>query len=678
MKKSIAVALFVASIGHAAIGIVVEADSGRIPISPYIYGKNGSGVSDAPAKPSQESAGSAVFLAKEAGLRMARENAGNNLTKYNWRKKITCHPDWYNNVYNHDWDFSANELKSKLPGVQGFYGFQLTGWVASNTNNNFNDWGFFKQYGFNASAGLNLAGGGLANADGKSAIQLGDPTKYNEPWPADSTTGILPHWFGPSGLGLDSTKLRYWNMDNEMEIWDGTHDDVNPALNGGHKITPEEAVQRWVAVAKAACKHFPGIKLVGPASSDEWHIYNWPTGSVSYKGASYCWPEYLIKRLAEVQDSTGVRMIDVYDLHLYFSANSPEVIQNQYRLLWDTTYLDPNANGVRTAAGGWNANEKHQMAFHRIEGWLDKYFGKGHGIKVGASESGLRSVPSNPSETAVWYASLLGTFADHGAELFTPWGWDTGMWEVLHLYSRYAKNIRVQSTSTTDSLVSAYSSITPKNDSMVVILVNRSNAAQSASVSLKGFVPNGNGTSLQLADLNGETFVSHTQNALQSGTVTVANGATSLSLPAYSITALVFKANIPQSSSSSSIPQSSSSVSSSSSNVSSSSSNVSSSSSSESLSSSSSIAGSSSSSQTLATAMPREEISYAVKFTHEGVRVEGTDGSESIHVFDIKGNRLLQMASTIGSTEVKIEQRGALFVQIKKGNQTRWSFVPRL
>lgn len=531
-----------AVVAAADVSVVVQADSGRLPISPYLYGKNGSGVSDDPNKPAKDSAGTTLFLSREAGLRMARENAGNNLTKYNWRKKITGHPDWFNNVYAHDWDFAAGELKSKLPGVQGFYGFQLAGWVASNTDNNFNDWGFYSQHGFNASSGLNLAGGGVPSADGKSAIQTGDPTKYTQAWPADSTTGILPHWFGAGGLGLDSTKLRYWNMDNEMEIWDGTHDDVDPSLNG-HKITPEEAVQRWIAVAKAARKRFPGIKLVGPASSDEWHIYNWPTGAISYKGGSYCWPEYLIKRLAEAQDSSGVRMIDVYDIHLYFSANTPEVIQNQYRLLWDTTYLDPNANGVRTATGGWNGSEQHQMVFHRIEGWLDKHFGKGHGIKVGASESGLRSVPSNPSETATWYASLLGTFADHGAELFTPWSWDAGMWEVLNLFSHYAKTTRVRSSSSMDTIVSAYSSISPRNDSMTVILVNRLGAnAQTVTVNLKGFVPTGTGTTLQLAGLVGETFVSHAQNALKKGSVAVGNGSFTLAVPAHSVTAVTLVA----------------------------------------------------------------------------------------------------------------------------------------
>ncbi|MEK7392977.1 MAG: glycoside hydrolase family 44 protein, partial [Fibrobacterota bacterium] len=267
MKFNIVATLLVAaSLAQAAsVSIRVDSDSGRIPISTGLYGRNGSGVTVNPSEPAKDAD---LFLPKEAGLRFARENAGNNCTKYNWRKKLSSHPDWYNNVYAQSWDFSAQETQTKLPDVQAMYGFQLLGWVASNTNNNFNDYAY-NQSQWWAGVGQDLAGGGTPNTTGGSVPAVwGDASKYLEPWPADSSTGILKHWFGAGGMGLDSNRFRYWSMDNEIEIWDGTHNDVNPRLTG-HLLTAEEAVQRWAAVAKAARKHFPGIKLVGPASPSE-------------------------------------------------------------------------------------------------------------------------------------------------------------------------------------------------------------------------------------------------------------------------------------------------------------------------------------------------------------------------------------------------------------------------
>lgn len=656
MNKTLVFILAIATISHADIQIVVQADSGRMPISPLIYGKNGCGISDDPNKPSMDTAGTSLLLSREAGLKMTRENAGNNLTKYNWRKKLTSHPDWYNNVYAHDWDFAAQELKTKLPTVQqGMWGFQLLGWVAANTNNNFNDWGYQQTHNGKSVPGQNLAGGGTPDTNGGGkALVNGDVSKYLQPWPADSTAAILNHWFGPGGLGLDSTKLRYWNMDNEIEIWNGTHDDADPSLPG-HLITAEEAVQRWIAVAKAARKLFPGIKLVGPASASEWQWYTWPNqNTISYKGASYCWPEYLIKRLSEAQDSSGVRMLDVYDVHFYLSGDTKSEVQQQYRQLWDTTYLDPHANGVHWATGGWNGSEQHQMFFHRVEGWLDKHFGKGHGIKVGATESGVSSpVSGSASETATWYASMLGTFSNHGGELFTPWVWEPGMWEVLNLFSHNAKTVRVQSTSSMDNLVSAYTSITPAKDSMTVILVNRDVATQNASVNLKGFVPNGNGTTLQLSNLSGETFISHTKNALKSGNVTVSNGSISISLPSYSVTAVLLKSVNTSSSNSSNAVSSSNSL-------------------------SSSSAKASSSSATTAILAAQESLHLRVlQNGFQGIIVEGTDGTEQLQLYSVQGKLLASLStSTLGTTAWNIAQRGAFFLRILRGTGSQWVFLP--
>src|SRR5664279_1055567 len=68
------------------VSVTVNTAVNKKKVSPYIYGRNNT--FDKPAQ-----------FYKDAGLRFARMNGGNNATKYNWRKKISSHPDWYNNVY---------------------------------------------------------------------------------------------------------------------------------------------------------------------------------------------------------------------------------------------------------------------------------------------------------------------------------------------------------------------------------------------------------------------------------------------------------------------------------------------------------------------------------------------------------------------------------------------------
>jgi len=137
---------------------------------------------------------------------------------------------------------------------------------------------------------------------------------------------------------------------------------------------------------------------------------------------------------------------------------------------------------------------------------------------------------------------MLGTFANNGVEIFTPWSWKTGMWETLHLFSRYAKSIKVNTTSSLDATVSGYTTINSSVDSMTVILVNRDlSASRTVTVNIAGFsVSNGNYKILELSSLpSGETFISHTTHALKSKTVAVSGNSFNITLPSVSTTAVI-------------------------------------------------------------------------------------------------------------------------------------------
>jgi len=151
--------LFLALSGATTISVTVKADSGRMPISPYIYGKNND----------LDSASLRIY--NEAGLRLLRANGGNNATKYNWRNRLSSHPDWYNNVYDNDWDAAAKTIQTKLPGAQGMFAFQLLGWVAGNTRNNFDDWSY------NQSSWWGTACGAAAASSSSSASSLSSSSR---------------------------------------------------------------------------------------------------------------------------------------------------------------------------------------------------------------------------------------------------------------------------------------------------------------------------------------------------------------------------------------------------------------------------------------------------------------------------------------------------------------------
>ena len=526
--------LLVFQAGNAQnITIEVNANQGRMPVSPYIFGRNNN-LSDNPASPTTAAN---ISLYKEAGLRFARENGGNNSTKYNWRRKLGSHPDWYNNVYDHSWDFASQDIQSRLPGLQVMWAFQLIGKAAGNKNNNFNDWAYNSSQWW-SGVGQNLAGGGQVNpAGGSQALVNGNPDLYLIEWNADSTTGVLKHWFWPGGLGLNKSQFTYWSMDNEPEIWNGTHDDVMPSL-----LSASAFMDSYFAVAKKARERFPQIKLTGPVPANEWQWYRFGDQNLTIDGRSYCWLEYFIKRVADEQKSSGIRLLDVLDIHWYPSESSNADLVQLHRVFYDETYVYPGANGVKTVNGGWDPSQNKEYIFKRINDWLLLHFGENHGITIALTENDISS--SNPNIVSVVYASMLGTFADNGVEIFTPWSWKTGMWETLHLFSRYSKGIRVKTTSSSEATLSGYSTVNSSSDSMTVILVNRDlSASRTATVNLTGFnVANGSYNILELSSLpSTETFISHSSNALKSKTVTVSGNSFNITLPALSTTAVILK-----------------------------------------------------------------------------------------------------------------------------------------
>jgi len=299
----------------AQVTVTVDFSQSTTPISPLIYGKNNSlsSISSTPTATNDWN------LLKEAGIRFTRENSGNNCSKYNWRLKMSSHPDWYNNVYAADWDYEITSAQTQMPNLKLMYGFQLLGMVAKTNTKNFGD------YAYNSSqwwSGVhqNLAGGGVINTGGGSAaLTQGDTNQYLKSWPVDSSVAILDHWL--NNLNINPAAMDYWNLDNEPDIWNGTHDDVIRA-----NVAAQFYVQKYIAAAKKARALYPNIKLTGPVAANEWQWYVWNDANINYNGKNYSWLEYFIKRVAEEQISSGIRLLDVIDLHHYPSGTNQDNI----------------------------------------------------------------------------------------------------------------------------------------------------------------------------------------------------------------------------------------------------------------------------------------------------------------------------------------------------------------
>lgn len=500
---------------HAAATVQVRVDAaqGRRPISPYLYGRN-MNLSGA----DKIMWGDQTRLALEAGLRISRESDGNNGTKYNWKNDLSSHPDWYNNVYKQGRPDRARAIQDKCRGVDGLFSLPVLGWVAKTDQMNADEKKLDPQA---KDPHANLCGGGVATA-------------YLESQSPKEIVDVLDHWFKPGGLDLDPARFRLWHLDNEPECWRGTHDDVSGTL-----MTGEECVQKYAAVAREAKARYPGIQLMAPGFASEWFWWNWSDHNCV---GGMPWMQFFIKRMAEESAKAGHHLIDLVDIHTYINDNGTDVdILQEHRNWYDPTYQSPAANGCkRWPDCGFHQDQKVEMVLGRIEGWLDQYFGPGHGIGIASTESGPHS--KKAMVRALWYASHLGTFADHGVRVFTPWFWNDEMWEVLHLWSRYAGTVRISASTTGEPEVSCYASATDNDRRLTMILVNRSeHEARTAALTVVNFASSRRAQVLLLANLpeGRRTFESRTKNALVRSTVLSRGGQIQVTLPPWSITTVL-------------------------------------------------------------------------------------------------------------------------------------------
>ena len=520
----------------AAETILISIDGNATPhkISRYIYGKNNSTNDDS----TKATTDSMWTLINESGIGILRENSGNNLTKYNFHRRVASHPDWYNRVHDQNWDYEIQTIQENAPQVQVMYGLPILGWVGANSEYNFKDWDWYISHGNKwLNTAQNVTGKGAEpNPDnGKNALVDGDISTYLKEWPTDSCVGILDHWFGENGLGIDRSKTLYWALDNEPEIWHLTHDDVQK-----EPVKPEEYIEKYVRVAKAARAKYPDLKLIGPICANEWQWFAGPDRKdLTIDGRYWPWLEYIIKRIAEEEKKCGIKLLDVFALHYYPINFSDEEILQTHRIYFDENYIYPQANGVKLINGGWDETQSKVYIFKRCQEWMKEYMGEDDIRAFGITETGIES--NDPDINSVWYGSMMGEFMKHNLEFFIPWSWKTGMWETLHLFARYNKEYYLPSTSGNDSIVSVHTSISADKDSMSILLINRSIKDEiETEIQLKNYeVSDGEYRLSQLSDLpEEETFISHAINGLKEKSVMVQNGKATITLPPLSTSTL--------------------------------------------------------------------------------------------------------------------------------------------
>jgi hypothetical protein len=314
------------------VSVTVNTLADRHPISPYIYGAN------FPPSESYISTG---------GVTLSRWG-GNNASRYNWKLNAKNDDnDWY--FENYSWgtpNWSGFITSAVAGGGSPIMTIPMLSWVAKDTTS----WSFsVKKYGSQCSVNpYNTDAGDGVLPDCSTDLTGNDPTDANtrlfdKPSSGDPEGTVYRGQWIDAIKPLYKTQPHFYQLDNEPEIWGGTHRDVHPDPTGYDELAGD------IVQAGHAIKSFdPEAMRFAPVNDSWWFYWN---GANSNDKPDHGGLDFLPWILDEIHDYdvvAGSRSFDIFDVHAYFNGpptNGMTTAQvraaalRETRDWWDPTYI---------------------------------------------------------------------------------------------------------------------------------------------------------------------------------------------------------------------------------------------------------------------------------------------------------------------------------------------------
>jgi hypothetical protein len=512
----------------SAVSVSVDATAQVHPISPLIYG---------------------VAATTDTAQVMKALNSpinrwgGNASSSYNWQLDATNHAqDWfYESIAMSGATAPASFVKdfvsaNQQAGAASMVTVPMLPWVAKLGPNRGKLASFsVSKYGpqqFTDAQWMPDAGNGV-HVNG-SLVAGNDPNDANVPSNESFQQGLvstLVQQFGTAASG----GVRYYLLDNEVSIWHSTHRDVHPQGAGMDEVL--EAMTRYARAIRAAD---PGAQIVGPEewgwaaylfSGKDQQAQNWsaPPDKLAHGGMDYV--PWLLQQATRVQQSTGLKLLDVFSLHYYpqsgeYSSDTSAAMQalrNQStRSLWDPNYKDKS----------WIADKV--MLIPRMKAWVQQY---APGLKLALTEYSWGA--DNHINGATTQADILGILGREGLDIATRWeAPPTGSptFKAFQIY-RNADGQKhgfgetsVQATAPNPDQVSAFAALRASDKALTVMVVNKDTASHPLKLHLAHFGSGAGGSQRWQLTSNGFSAL---------GALSYSGGAVSDTLPPQSVTLYV-------------------------------------------------------------------------------------------------------------------------------------------
>ena len=238
--------------------------------------------------------------------------------------------------------------KDQLNGMASLVTFQMQGLVAGDENG---------PVSVTQSAGPDTFQASHVQEEYQSAapFTLNPQTTDNYVYMDEFIWALDQKFSGQSIFGTNpTTKPVFVQLDNEPELWNSTHLEVQ----GATAVSSDAYIAKTIALTQALKDQFPNVVIFGPVHYGFEGIYNWQ-GELSATPSGNDWfPDKYLPAIKAASSTFGKALVDVYDFHWYSEATDGsgnrvtnltgptltdaqvQAIVQSPRSLWDTTYTE--------------------------------------------------------------------------------------------------------------------------------------------------------------------------------------------------------------------------------------------------------------------------------------------------------------------------------------------------
>jgi fibronectin type 3 domain-containing protein len=506
------------------------------PISPYIYGLNFYfGETDPPPM-----------------LTLDRDG-GNRWTAYNWETNASNAGSDY--LYENDDYLSSSTVPAEA--VRGFIA---------------------QDQGANMASLVTIQMQGLVAGDESGPVSVANPpdlSRFKTVVDKKSTVSAVPFTITPPTtdanvymdefvwalnqklpgiFGTNPAEPTFLNLDNEPELWNSTHLEVQ----GPNPVTSDNYIAKTIALTQAIKDQLPNTIIFGPVHYGFQGIYNWQGELAATPGGANWFPDKYLQAIKTASTTYGKPLVDVYDFHWYaedYDANGTRILNltsttltdaqvqlivQSPRNLWDPTYTDAGNSNP------WIYQELGNTPINILGRLQSKINAENPGMKISISE--YESGGQNHIAGTIAQADNLGIFGAQGifaASFWPPNGTYSYSLAGFRAYrgfdgaSATIGDTSLQSTSSNVQNVVVYASYDRTTPGRVVfVAINRSTTSQVTAITGQPLSGTAHLYQMTAASAQTQSTGGTPVQPISAGTMPVTGSTLTLTLPALSVTTI--------------------------------------------------------------------------------------------------------------------------------------------